>query len=206
VSARGVERDLRRVAALSGCAELPGLRACAAAPTRLARARSELSRVQRAELALLLRRAAASRLAYDARAEPALADPTLAAGLGEALELARQEGWNWPRRLERLALLLRAQPAQRWPDALRLARTAHALAPCPASRELVADALAAAGRPREALAGLARALARLPRGARPARLVAALERQLARAGACGDVRLARVCARLLRALAAERAA
>lgn len=206
MSAVDLERALSELAALTSAA--PGSSGGPAAGagsldhSRLARARRELLRVERAEFALLLRRAASLRLAGAARA-----DETLTCGLREVLELALAEGRPWPRRLERLALCVATRPVSAWPGALRLVRAAHALAPCPASRALAAESLAAAGRLREALGGLARGLCALPRRARSTRLLECLERLLARAQLVeGDPELARICAQVQSALRAENAA
>jgi hypothetical protein len=174
----------------------------AAHGARWTRARRELSRVERAEFALLLRRAAVLRLTGVPRA-----DEALAGGLREALALAAAQHQPWPRRLERQALRVATRPAADWPSALRLARAAHALAPLPASRALVAEALAAQGGLREALGVLARALRGIPRAARPRPLLEALEGLLARAEAAGgDAELALACARLRRIFRAGDAA
>lgn len=178
----------------------PSERTPGVATSRLARARRELSAVHRAELALLLRRAASARLAEDHA-------PGLAEGLREVLELAAREGWRWPRAFERLIQRLIACAPAQWPTPLRLARVAHALAPSLAARVLVAEGLARSGRTRAALGALAPVASRLPARARPRALTAALERHAARAAREErDPRLALACERLARALAAERAA
>jgi lambda repressor-like predicted transcriptional regulator len=192
VSSGRLERGLRELAAL----------AVPPRTERRKRARRELLRVECAEFALLLRRAAALRLAGAARA-----DEALAGGLHEALDLAALQDRPWPRRLERLARCVATRPAIDWPSALHLARAAHALAPLPASRALVAEALAAQGDLHEALGGLARALCGIPRAARPRRMLESLDRLLAQAEvAPGDARLSQACARLRQALCAENAA
>ena len=84
------------------------------------------------------------------------------AGLQEVLDVARADGLVWPRSLERLARRLIAGEPGDWPAALRLARTAHALAPCSASWTLQASALGAAGRRTCAARLLARALLARP--------------------------------------------
>jgi len=205
VRAAQVELDLARIADWTACAlawprRPSGERESCGATSRLARARRELTAVHRAELALLLRRAAAARLAGED-------DPGVRAGLREALELAAREGWRWPRALERLLRRLIAGEPVRWPEALRLARVAQALAPSLAARVLAAEALARAGRTRAALAELSAAALRLPARARPRSLTSALARHAARAAREErDARLARACGRLARALAEERAA
>lgn len=192
MNAAGLERGLRELAALGVAPQV----------ARRTRARRELLRVERAEFALLLRRAATLRLAGAARA-----DEALAGGLREVLDLAALQARPWPRRLERLARCVATRPAPSWPSALRLARAAHALAPLPASRTLVAEALAARGDLREALGGLARALCGIPHAARPRRMLETFERLLAQAQvAPGDARLVQACARLRDALRAENAA
>lgn len=147
----------------------------AGSSSRLQRAQRELVAVHEAEFALLLRRAARLRLAPETDGLAACQ-----AGLREVLECARADGLRWPATLERLARRLAGQGLQHWPRALRLARCAHALAPCSAARSLLAEALAAEGDAGGAAALLAEALLQRPSSARTQVLLAQLVRLLER--------------------------
>jgi hypothetical protein len=139
--------------------------------SRLERAQGELLAVHRAELAFLLRQAARLRLSGDLECLEACR-----AGLREAQECARADGWDMPHNLRRLVPRVIGSPPQEWPDAVRLARTAFALEARESGAVLLAQALDRAGDAHAASGLLAVALLFGPPAARRVPLLRELAR------------------------------